>query len=502
VTLSDPFGDDWKYAVKVGTCDTAQSITSDETDTCFYAVLDTDLTTFSSIEFDVEVRKLIGTFDGATETSLSCDSVTGTTGESRVYFQIQQGDDTATLYTHEILIQFDYAAPSAPTNLEAEPGEANVKLTWTDELNANESDVRYQVYYASESFDEGDLDNVFSTDTMSTTDAQVEDLDNGEAYFFRVVALDDYDNVSDLSEELEAQPIPVNDFFEQYKEAGGQETGGYCGISDTPSPWSAFLVLLGLLGVSLLSLRFVGSTGRHLLLMLLISGAGLMTAPEAHAETPVNWTMNLRVGNYMPAIDSEFDAGTTGPYSEIFDNASMMLYRAEVGYQLSEQFGRLFFTWQAGYGSVTGNGIETGSGDASSDTTTFHVVPLSFSLFYEFDQLARKHGFPLIPYLRAGIDYNIWWITDGVGDVAQFTDDEGTKHSAEGGTLGGHFTVGLRLLLDTFAEEMAWEFDDDLGFNQSYLFMEMTQLTVNDGDSESSFDLSDTLFSFGLGFDF
>jgi len=502
IGLSDPFGEDWKYAVKVGTCDTSQSITAEETDTCFYAVQATDLTTFSSVVFEVDIRHLIGTFDGTEGTAIQCDSLLGTTGERRVYFQIQQGDDTATIYTQEILVQFDYDLPEAPTNVVSDPGESNVKLTWEDEGNSTETDVRYQVYYATETFTDDDLDSVFSTETMSTKETQVEDLDNDTAYFFRVVALDDFDNRSDVSDEVESQPVPVNDFFEQYKEAGGQETGGYCQASDKPASWLAILTLFALIVSSLLVLRRAGRSGRFSGIIILVAGAStMMPIADSYAETPVQWTMNFRVGNYLPEIDSEFDAGTVGPYSQIFDDQSMMLYRAEFGYLLTEVSGRLFFTWQAGYGSVTGSGIEVETGAASSDSTEFHVVPLSFSLFYEFDQIARQYGFPLVPYLRAGLSYNIWWITDGVGDVAQFTDEEGKSYDAKGGTLGGHFTVGMRLLLDVFAKGMAREFDEDLGVNQSYLFIEMTQLSVDDGGSETSFNMSDTLFSFGLGFD-
>ena len=31
---------------------------------------------------------------------------------------------------------------------------------------------------------------------------------------------------------------------------------------------------------------------------------------------------------------------------------------------------------------------------------------------------------PLVPYLTGGFDYYIWWVLNGVGDVAEFEDEE------------------------------------------------------------------------------
>ena len=123
-----------------------------------------------------------------------------------------------------------------------------------------------------------------------------------------------------------------------------------------------------------------------------------------------------------------------------------------------------------------------------------------------------------MPYARFGYDYWVWWITDGAGDVA---DRSSVSDSAEceaepcapapdfevisegmGATQGYHMGGGIRLLLDGFAQKMAKDFDNEMGFNDSYLFAEMTILKLDDFGSGKSFILSDNLFSFGLGFDF
>jgi len=89
-----------------------------------------------------------------------------------------------------------------------------------------------------------------------------------------------------------------------------------------------------------------------------------------------------------------------------------------------------------------------------------------------------------------------------VGDISQFEPEEGTDITAEGATMGYHISVGMRLLLDGFDRTTADSFDEDMGFNNSYLFIEWSKLNLDDFGSDTSFILSDELISFGLAFDF
>jgi hypothetical protein len=503
VGMTAPIGANWYYAVKMGSCDTGSSVSSEETSTCKTIIEKTYLTTPSSILFDIDVRYLIGTKTIEADVISTCSEHFGTSSETRIYVMMEQEGFSFSPTTSEILIEFDYDPPATPEELEANPGETNISLSWTDDDNSAESDIRYQVYYSTESFTDEDKEQVFIQDTVATTSDQIKELENDVSYFFRVSAIDNFDNESPLSDEVEGIPVPVNDFFDQYKSLGGREEGGYCAASTQDKSSTGFFWLLGILG----SLMFVRKRWSHanLWLLAIVLGMGTLAFPSdshAYEPSPQNWNMTWRFGTYLPNIDSEFLAEQDGPYEQIFDSSSFNVYRIEMGYKVFDLFGKLYISAEFGYGRAVGKGIEVASEEESSDTTKMHFLPLNAGLSYQMDYLTERYRFPLIPYVRGGFAYTIWWATDGVGETSQFEPEEGSDITAEGATMGYHISVGLRLLLDGFDKTTADSFDEDMGFNNSYLFIEWSKLSLDDFGRDTSFVLSDELISFGLAFDF
>ena len=525
VGMPSQLGINWYYTVRIGNCDANASLGAAETDSCTYIRQKSELTSFSSISFDVNVRYLIGTKSLEDGAEKYCADLKGTSDDASIIIAIEQDGSSLTLQSQEIQIDYDYDSPSAPTEVSAEPGEQNVDISWSDELNSTESDVSYRVYYAESSFEADDLDNVYQTSTTSGTSIEVDDLELGTTYYFRVVTLDSFSNISSPSEQVSASPVAVNDFFEEYARKGGREEGGFCATSSTPvSPDTLILVLMLMLLVALLrqNKQTAGrSSGASKLLTVLLAGTFAMAVPntsEASRESPRIGTANFRFGTYVPEIDSEFSDGLTTPFADIYGDGKLWLFRAEAGYLIFDKFGSIFLTTEVGYGSIDGSGIESATGEFSNDETSMHFLPISVNLIYQFDILARKMSFPLIPYARFGYDYWIWWITDGAGDVADRSSlndapacealpcapspDYEVISDGMGATQGYHVGGGIRLMLDPFASKMAKDFDNEMGFNDSYLFAEMTVLDLDDFGSDKSFILSDSMFSFGLGFDF
>mgnify|MGYP003342203221 CR=1 FL=1 len=115
-----------------------------------------------------------------------------------------------------------------------------------------------------------------------------------------------------------------------------------------------------------------------------------------------------------------------------------------------------------------------------------------------FDVLAERYEFPLVPYVKLGYAYGIWWATNGLGNLARATTN-GTTTVARGGTGGFDATLGLRFLLDVLEPGAARSFDIEMGVNHSYLFGEYRHLVLTDWGSSSSIDLSDGIWNFGLG---
>ena len=63
----------------------------------------------------------------------------------------------------------------------------------------------------------------------------VEHLVNGVEYSVAVASVDEVGNVGVLSRPVCETPIPVTDFYELYRQAGGKAGGGWCSLSRTPS---------------------------------------------------------------------------------------------------------------------------------------------------------------------------------------------------------------------------------------------------------------------------
>ena len=163
-------------------------------------------------------------------------------------------------------------------------------------------------------------------------------------------------------------------------------------------------------------------------------------------------------------------------------------------YQVFQGAGTLGVGVGARYGWVDGKAL-TLDGGTSSDEVGMNLVPLTLSLTYRFDLAQNELGLPLVPYVKGGLTYALWWFTDGKNDIS-VSDADGT--SGAGGTFGWHGGGGLQLLLDFFAPSMAQDFEQDVGVNNSYLFVEVMVNQINDFGSATSINLGDTTLSFGL----
>ena len=199
-------------------------------------------------------------------------------------------------------------------------------------------------------------------------------------------------------------------------------------------------------------------------------------------------------GSYLPAIDSEFqERGTIQrPYERIFQNAAPLMFLVQADRHLLQTYGTLAVGAAAGYWNVQGEALST---DNIQETTEMSIYPLSVSLSYRFD--LYQDIFPVMPVLKAGLNYYLWNIYNGAGETARFA----SGGEASGGTFGWHYTVGLQLLLDSLDREMAWAFDRDAGVNHSYLTLEYQVSQVDDFGSASSFRLGSEALFVGLALD-
>jgi hypothetical protein len=226
--------------------------------------------------------------------------------------------------------------------------------------------------------------------------------------------------------------------------------------------------------------------------LVLAALAAVLVPAAAHAESPRVGSFELMAGPYRPAIDKE--PGLTRPaFRDVFGKNRPWLLRVGVSYDVTHYFGSLEVGLQTGY--LTKSGFaQTTLGTASSDETTFRMIPTSATLTYRFDYLADRYNVPLAPYGRVAFDRYNWWITGPSGGTSKY-----------GATNGWSAAFGLALMLDFFDPTLAREMDRESGINHTYVFAEARKTKVNDFGSSRSWDLSDDgklAYSFGMLFVF
>jgi len=208
----------YDYAIKVGSCSDTGGIGDEATDSCKYVVNRTALPGATNNEFQVDLRDLIGD---------SC--VFGDTGTASLYFFIQYGDDVTTKEVEVVEFEWDYEPPDQPQNIVVEAGESNLKVTWDDESGTGAEE--FKVYWSDKTFDDASRDQASSKGSITAKSYQISGLKVGTTYFVGVTAVDDCGNESKLPELLDGTPISVDDFWEHYQKAGGQEEGGFCFVA-------------------------------------------------------------------------------------------------------------------------------------------------------------------------------------------------------------------------------------------------------------------------------
>jgi len=539
------------WAVKMskpgGSCSTASM--SDLGGSCYeeFIVSEKALDAYTNIKFSVPLDPLMGGDCGANE-----DRTTN------IYILLNEG---GVISAETIPFRVDLKPPYPPTIGEPKEGDQNVLVVWSDERNSSESGIRYKVYYSEAPFDETTKSEAHASDPVSGKSYRVSGLQNGVEYWFAVCAVDDSDNESLLSAVTSAMPIPSYDFWEYYKDkAGGAETGGFCFIATVAygSPLAKEVEILrhfrdryllsNFIGRAIVSLyytvspplariiqrhetlkmiarimlvpvvlfaSFVDFASTHLVLFALVFFlfaflillplalrkfmafllVPLVLTSSAFAESPRTTMIEFKFGPFRPDIDKEF-GGRASPFKTIMGNKSLLMTQFEYNYEFFTGFGILAMGATIGYSRAKGE-ARLADDKPSNDSTTMHFIPLSLSAVYRFDWAAHKYNVPLVPYVKAGFDYYIWWITNAVGNVSKSRDGS----VAQGGTFGGHTTFGLAFLLDFLAPSMAITFDNNMGVNNTYLFMEYVLSFVNDFGSSSSFDLSSKTFLFGISFE-
>jgi hypothetical protein len=225
---------------------------------------------------------------------------------------------------------------------------------------------------------------------------------------------------------------------------------------------------------------------------------------------------SFKGGPYLPAIANQTlkgDPGEQTSFSSTFaeerdadrnptrgadENA---LYTLGMDIQLFRSFGTAGIGGSFGFMQFIGRGVFPGKDDVSFDTTVFNLMPLSLTAFYRFDWLSDRIAIPFVPYVRGGLAYDIWWITNGRGHVSRWQGADKTTSSDDvvgrGGKLGFTGTLGMSILLNIFEPDASKSLFETTSIRGTYFFAEW-QVDQVQGIPKKGFDLSDSTWNLGL----
>jgi len=225
------------------------------------------------------------------------------------------------------------------------------------------------------------------------------------------------------------------------------------------------------------------------------------TTTEAKApslESGRTFYLEFNGGKFRPAIDGH-QAGLDGhPYKDVFGRNMLWTFGLECDWQFWRGFGSLGAGLAVDYAVVYGHGIVSTTGARSADLTSLNMIPVRLLAVYRFDYAARRWGVPLVPFVKAGLSYTFWWVTNGNGGIAEFQ-----SYDAIGGKLGYELAAGLALELNFIDPWLSRELDQEFGVNAVTLQAQFMRISAdNFGVTQGAMDLSANTWMFGVGFEF
>ncbi len=244
--------------------------------------------------------------------------------------------------------------------------------------------------------------------------------------------------------------------------------------------------------------RWAGWAGRswaHVALSAALVATMVPRLAQAQLEQKelegIGGAFEIKLGPYLPALGDE---GGSPAFLELYGEGrtrvlvnfgvDLQVYRSHwVTVSLGGTVG--YIAWDGNIPVPPDGQLAVGEAGSS----TFTVVPMTFTVGARLDYFMQKTNLPLAPYVRAGLAYHLWWNS---------ADLEGDDSGGRPGFVG---TAGVAFPLNVIDPGSAARFYQGVGVRTTYLFFE-GQWSVVDGFGDGDLDLSDTTWFAGLMVEF
>jgi hypothetical protein len=225
----------------------------------------------------------------------------------------------------------------------------------------------------------------------------------------------------------------------------------------------------------------------------------------------IEWHAGIRLGPYVPDVDGQ-TGKNPGAYAQMFGGYHM-LPMLDVDRILWTGFGQVGVGVSLGYWQKTARPfLDNSSADdpnrprAPGNKTAFRLLPLELSATYRLTMLDENYGIPVIPYVRGGFAYYIWWITAPNGNYARVCSDGGMEPScaqnkALGASLGLQGAIGLSVRAERIDASAAMSMQNS-GIQHAGIYGELSVAKVDGFGSDTKLSVGDTTWFAGVDFEF
>jgi len=135
--------------------------------------------------------------------------------------------------------------------------------------------------------------------------------------------------------------------------------------------------------------------------------------------------------------------------------------------------------------------------------TTLRLVPTELTATYRLTALDDDYGVPVVPYIRGGLAYYIWWMTAPSGNISRVCNSSGEMcgSKALGASLGVTGAIGLAIRAERVDATAAMSMRQS-GIQHAGIYAELSLAKVDGFGSDKKLSVGDRTWFAGVDFEF
>jgi hypothetical protein len=236
----------------------------------------------------------------------------------------------------------------------------------------------------------------------------------------------------------------------------------------------------------------------------------------------VRWHAGIRVGPYLPDIDAKLvlDPCPTAPatgscpgsFRQMFHGARPMPM-LDVDRILWTGFGQVGVGISIGYMQWFEHAFVDGSKPeddprmrSPADTNAFRLIPMALTATYRLTWFDDEYGVPVVPYVRGGLAYDLWWLRARNDRVCKngndpMEDPTCALNKPLGGSLGVTGSIGLAVRAERIDASTAMSMQQS-GIQHAGIYAELSLAKVDGFGADGKLSVGDRTWFAGVDFEF